>query len=85
MVKNVNNVYSNIREIKREALEENIPIMQDETMDFITDYIEKKNIKKITEQTIKFLENIILLKETPNYFSKITNSLYNTFLIFTST
>ena len=31
------------------------------------------NIKKITEQTIKFLENIILLKETPNYFSQITN------------
>lgn len=29
--------------------------------------------KKITEQTIKFLENIILLKETPNYFSQITN------------
>lgn len=49
MVKNVNNVYSNIREIKRVALEENVPIMQDETMDFITDYIEKKNIKKVLE------------------------------------
>ena len=49
MVNTNNHIYSNIREIKREALEENVPIMQDETIDFITDYIVKNNIKKILE------------------------------------
>lgn len=49
MVNNINNVYSNIKQIKREALEENIPIMQDETIDFITDYIAEKRIKKVLE------------------------------------
>jgi len=49
MVKNVNNVYSNIREIKRYALEKNVPIMQDDAMDFITDYIVKNNVCKILE------------------------------------
>ena len=49
MVKNVNNVYSSIREIKRYAVEENVPIMQDDTMDFVTDYIVKNNIKKVLE------------------------------------
>ena len=42
MVNNINNVYSNIKAIKREALEDNIPIMQDDTIDFITDYIADK-------------------------------------------
>ena len=46
----------------------------DETLCLLNNYDENGiNIKKITEQTIKFLENIILLKETPNYFSQITN------------
>lgn len=46
----------------------------DETLCLLNTYDENGiNIKKITEQTIKFLENIILLKETPNYFSQITN------------
>lgn len=49
MVKNVNNVYSNIREIKRYAASENVPIMQDDAMDFITDYIVKHNVRKILE------------------------------------
>lgn len=49
MVNSIQNIYSGIREIKREALEENIPIMQDATIDFITDYIGKKQIKKILE------------------------------------
>lgn len=49
MVNNINNVYSNIKAIKREALEDNIPIMQDDTIDFITDYIADKRIKKILE------------------------------------
>lgn len=46
----------------------------DETLCLLNTYDENGiNIKKITEQTIKFLENIILLKETPKYFSQITN------------
>lgn len=49
MVKNIDNVYSNIREIKRTALEENVPIMQDETIDFITNYIAEKKVKKVLE------------------------------------
>lgn len=49
MVNNINNVYSNIKELKREALEDNIPIMQDDTIDFITDYIADKRIKKVLE------------------------------------
>lgn len=49
MVNNINNVYSNIKAIKREALEDNIPIMQDDTIDFITDYIADKRVKKVLE------------------------------------
>ena len=45
----VNDVYDGIRQIKKEALEDNIPIMQDETIDFITNYIVTKGIKKILE------------------------------------
>ena len=43
----VNDVYNGIRQIKKEALEENVPIMQDETIDFITNYIAQKSIKTI--------------------------------------
>ena len=45
----VNDVYNKIMQIKKEALDENVPIMQDDTIDFITDYIESKNIKTILE------------------------------------
>lgn len=45
----VKNVYSNISEIKNKALEENVPIMQDDTIDFVTNYIAEKNIKKVLE------------------------------------
>lgn len=49
MVRNIDNIYSNIKEIKRTALDENVPIMQDETMDFITNFIAEKRIKKVLE------------------------------------
>ena len=49
MVKDIDNIYNNIKEIKKYAIEKNVPIMQDETMDFITNYIEKNNVKKILE------------------------------------
>ena len=45
----VDDIYKNIKEIKKEALADNIPIMQDETIDFITDYIEKKKVRTILE------------------------------------
>ena len=45
----VEDVYKNIREIKKEAIIDEIPIMQDETIDFITDYIERKNVRTILE------------------------------------
>ena len=45
----VDNTYADIRVIKKNALEEGVPIMQDETIDFITDYIEKKKVRKILE------------------------------------
>ena len=45
----VDDIYKNIKEIKKEALADNIPSMQDETIDFITDYIEKKKVRTILE------------------------------------
>ncbi len=45
----VDDVYNSIRDIKKEALADNVPIMQDETIDFITDYIERKNVRTILE------------------------------------
>lgn len=45
----VKNVYSNLKEIKRNAIDTNIPIMQDETMEFITNYIGKKKTYRILE------------------------------------
>ena len=38
-----------IQKIKRYAEENNIPIMQDEGIDFLVSYIAKKNIKNILE------------------------------------
>lgn len=45
----VKNIYSNLKEIKRDAIDTNIPIMQDDTMEFITDYIAKNKTYKILE------------------------------------
>ena len=45
----VDDVYKNISEIKKTALDNDIPIMQDETIDFITDYIEKNKVRTILE------------------------------------
>ena len=45
----VKEIYKDLEEIKQEALDENIPIMQDETIDFITDYIADNRVKKILE------------------------------------
>ncbi len=45
----VKNIYSDIAEIKEVALLEEIPIMQDDTMDFVTNYIARNEIKKILE------------------------------------
>lgn len=45
----VKSVYSNIQTIKKAAIDDKIPIMQDETIDFVTSYIEKKKIRTILE------------------------------------
>ena len=45
----VKEIYKDLEAIKQEALDENIPIMQDETIDFITDYIADNRVKKILE------------------------------------
>lgn len=45
----VEELYKNIREIKSKALEDNIPIILDDSLDFLTDYIEKKRISNILE------------------------------------
>ena len=42
-------IYSGIAKIKKEALDDKVPIMQDETIDFITDYIDRKKVKSILE------------------------------------
>ena len=38
-----------LEEIKEEAVKNEIPIMQDDSMNFITDYIIKKDVKKVLE------------------------------------
>ena len=45
----VDNAYSMLKELKEYAKEENIPIMQDEGIEFLTTFIMKKQIKKILE------------------------------------
>ena len=48
-INSINDLYSNIRDIKKRALEDNVPIMLDETIDFITEHIEKNKVKTILE------------------------------------
>lgn len=45
----VKNVYSDITKIKEAALSDEIPIMQDDTIDFVTTYIIRNEIKKVLE------------------------------------
>ena len=45
----VNEVYEKIRRMKQYALNNKVPIMQDDGIDFITAYIQKKRITKILE------------------------------------
>lgn len=45
----VNNAYSMLKELKEYAREENVPIMQDEGIEFLTTFIMKKQIKKVLE------------------------------------
>jgi len=42
-------ISSEIKKLKEKALSENIPIMQDDGIEFLTSFIEKKNIKNILE------------------------------------
>lgn len=45
----VDNVYSNIRKLKEYALNEKVPIMLDDGIDFLTNFIVKHQIKTILE------------------------------------
>jgi len=45
----IKNQLAVIREIKKYALENDVPIMQDEGIDFLTEYIEKNHVTKILE------------------------------------
>lgn len=45
----MDNNYSMIKELKEYAIDENIPIMQDEGIEFLTTFITKKQIKRILE------------------------------------
>lgn len=63
----VDNIYNKIRDIKKEAINDNIPIMQDDTIDFITDHIEKKNIRTILEiGTATGYSSIMMAASNPN-------------------
>lgn len=44
-----NEVYSMIKEMKEYAINENVPIMQDEGIEFLTTFIMKKQVKRILE------------------------------------
>mgnify|MGYP004531270461 FL=1 len=46
---NNSETYMNIKKLKEYAQEENIPIMQDDGIEFLTTFITKKNIKRILE------------------------------------
>lgn len=43
------NVYEMVSEIKKYALENDVPIMQDDGIDFLTSYIDKEKIEKVLE------------------------------------
>lgn len=45
----VEELYKDIRELKKKALDDNIPIILDDSLDFLTNYIEKHDVKNILE------------------------------------
>lgn len=45
----VEELYKKIREIKKYALDNNVPIILDDSLDFLISYIEKKKVKNILE------------------------------------
>lgn len=45
----VENLYKDIIELKKTAIENNIPIIVDDSLDFLTNYIEKHKVKNILE------------------------------------
>ncbi len=64
MVKNIK-----LEEIKKEALENSVPIMQDDSMNFVTEYIIKKNIKKVLEiGTAVGYSSIVMALSSPNVY-----------------
>lgn len=68
----VNDVFEKIEEIKQYAVIEDVPIMQDDTMDFVTDYIQKKDIKKILEIGTAIGYSAIMMCLSSPYVSVVT-------------
>ncbi len=85
MVKN-DNIYGDLIDIKNNALEEGIPIMQDDTMDFVNNYIVSSNKKKILEigtavgyssimmaLAAPFISIVTIEKDKDRYFKALKN------------
>ena len=67
MVRMVEEIYSKINEIKKEAIQDEVPIMQDDTIDFILEYIARNNIRKILEiGTATGYSSIMMASSNPN-------------------
>ncbi len=49
MVRVVNDIYTNIRILKQTALENGVPIMMDDGIDFLTSLILRRNVKTVLE------------------------------------
>lgn len=58
-----------LNEIKKDALKNNVPIMQDDSMNFVTDYIVKNNKNKILEiGTAVGYSAIVMALSSPSVF-----------------
>lgn len=63
----VEDLQKKLKEIKKEALEDKVPIMNDETLSFITNLIARKNIRNILEiGTAVGYSSIVMALTNPN-------------------
>ena len=63
----VEDLQKKLKEIKKEALEDKVPIMNDETLSFITNLIARKSIRNILEiGTAVGYSSIVMALTNPN-------------------
>ena len=63
----VEDLQKKLKEIKKDAIEDKVPIMQDETISFITNLIARKNIRNILEiGTAVGYSSIVMALSNPN-------------------